>query len=180
MSNSETHAKTGNLAVTLATWLFILDEAGHRPDHTGLIAALDAVKEAGGGEAAEAIGRKLVEEVIASVGSAADFEAVAAWVRGLYGDDHVATAFGETREVRTRAVRAYEFKSSLPWVACIIDRFDNGVVGPHWVLVERVTDVVTCMDPYPWDDLDEEYSQPLVEFLVKWELAGSQSLRFRA
>jgi hypothetical protein len=38
--------------------------------------------------------------------------------------------------------------------------------------------VVTCMDPYPWDDLDEEYTTPVVEFMVKWELAGSQSIHF--
>jgi hypothetical protein len=180
MSSPETHAKTGNLAVTLATWLYILDSAGHRPDHAGLVEALDAVHEAGGGDAAEAIGRKLAEAVITDLGSAADFESVQAWVSGLFGTEHIATDFGPNRGTRTRAVRSYEFQSSLPWVACIIDRFANGVVGPHWVLVERVTDVVTCMDPYPWDDLDEEYSQPLVEFMVKWELAGSQSLRWSA
>jgi hypothetical protein len=48
----------------------------------------------------------------------------------------------------------------------------------HWVLVERVTDEVLCMDPYPWDDLDEEYVQPTLDFLVKWELAGGGSFRW--
>jgi hypothetical protein len=45
-------------------------------------------------------------------------------------------------------------------------------------MVERMTDVVMCMDPYPWDDLDEEYAAPLVDFCVKWELAGGAGLRF--
>ncbi|MEC7947502.1 MAG: hypothetical protein VX265_08010 [Myxococcota bacterium] len=180
MSRAETHPKTGNLAVTMATWLYLLDDAGHRPDHAGLRAALDAVHEAGGGEAAEQIGRKLAEAVIADLGGGADFPEVQAWVESLFGADHVSTGFGVDRPTRIRAVRSYAFSSSLPWMACIIDRFSNGVVGPHWVLVERVTDVVTCMDPYPWDDLDEEYDQPLVEFMVKWELAGSQSLRWSA
>ena len=47
-------------------------------------------------------------------------------------------------------------------------------------MVERVTDTVTCMDPYPWDDLDEEYTLPLVEFMVRWELAGGESILFQA
>ena len=46
-------------------------------------------------------------------------------------------------------------------------------------MVERVTDTVTCMDPYPWDDLDEEYTLPLVEFMVRWELAGGESILFK-
>ncbi len=180
MSSSDSIAKSGNLAVTLATWLYILDDAGHRPDHVGLVAALDALREADDGEAAAAISQKLVEVVIGELGSEASFEQVRGWMAGLFADDAIATDFGGTRDNRTRHIRAYEFKSSLPWLAQVIDRFPGGHVGPHWVLVERVTDVVTCMDPYPWDDLDEEYSQPLVEFMVKWELAGCSSLRWRA
>jgi hypothetical protein len=60
----------------------------------------------------------------------------------------------------------------------VVDRFPNGSVSMHWVLVERVTDEVLCMDPYPWDDLDEEYVQPTLDFLVKWELAGGGSFRW--
>jgi hypothetical protein len=179
MSNeAATQAKTGNLAVTLATWLYILNESGHRPNHPALCEALDAVQEAGGGDAANEIGRKLVEVVLGELGDDADFATVLTWASGLFDEDALATVFGATRDTRLRGVRAYEFKSSLPWIARIFDRFPSGVVGPHWVLVERVTDAVTCMDPYPWDDLDEEYAQPLVEFMVKWELAGCESLRW--
>lgn len=173
-----TQAKTGNLAITLATWLYLLNESGHRPDHAALCAALDAVKEASGGEAADEIGRKLVEVVLGELGDDADFATVLAWASALFDKGALATDFGDSRDIRIRGVRAYEFKSSQPWIACIFDRFPSGVVGPHWVLVERVTDAVTCMDPYPWDDLDEEYAQPLVEFMVKWELAGCESLRW--
>jgi hypothetical protein len=177
-TETATQAKTGNLAVTVATWLYILDQSGRRPNHDALCEALDAVKEAGGGQAAEEIGRKLVEVVLGELGDDADYEAVLAWTSALFAEGSLATDYGATREARLRGIRGYEFKSSLPWIAHMIDRFPNGVVGAHWVLVERVTDAVTCMDPYPWDDLDEEYSQPLVEFMVKWELAGCHSLRW--
>ena len=40
--------------------------------------------------------------------------------------------------------------------------------------------MVTCMDPYPWDDLEEEYQAPLVDFMVKWELSGCTTLRWVA
>ena len=46
-------------------------------------------------------------------------------------------------------------------------------------MVEQLTDRVVCMDPYPWDDLDEEYDSPVVEFAVKWEFAGCGSIRSR-
>ena len=46
------------------------------------------------------------------------------------------------------------------------------------MLVESLEERVRCLDPYPWDDLDEEFEQPLIEFLVKWELAGLAGLRF--
>jgi hypothetical protein len=68
----------------------------------------------------------------------------------------------------------------MPIITAIVDRFPDGSIGTHWVMVERVTDTVTCMDPYPWDDIDEEYSLPLVEFMVRWELAGCESILFQA
>ena len=45
-------------------------------------------------------------------------------------------------------------------------------------MVEQFTDRVILMDPYPWDDVDEEYELPLTEFMVRWELAGNNSLHF--
>ena len=167
--------KSGDLSVTLATWLFILDQAGHAIAEDGLGDALEALRDAAPSEA-DHRGRQLAERIASELGPAPDFERVAAWVRAIVGASGLRTDFGDSREGRLRAIRAAQFRSSLPWIACIIDRFPDGQVGPHWVMVERVTDRVTCMDPYPWDDLDEEYELPVVEFMVKWELAGSNAL----
>ena len=175
---SDTQAKSGDLPITLATYLFILDSSGHRARHEALNAACDALKAAGEGADVETLGKQLVAVVRDSLGESADHAAVTAWLGELYGAKHWATDLGDSREARLRAVRSYMFQSSLPWIACIIDRFPDGSVGPHWVMIEQVTDRVICMDPYPWDDLDEEYAAPVVEFMVKWELAGCQSIRF--
>ena len=45
-----------------------------------------------------------------------------------------------------------------------------------WIMVEKVTDTVLCMDPYPWDDVDEEFTVDLPEFLLRWNLAGSVAI----
>ena len=178
MSDDTATPKSGDLGVTLATWLYILHDAGHTPAEGPVSAALGALADAGPDQA-DHRGRQLAEVISGELGDAPDFERVAAWVRSLFGDDALTTAFGADRDARLRAARAYQFRSSLPWVACIIDRFPTGEVGAHWVMVERITDRVTCMDPYPWDDLDEEYEQPVVEFMVKWELAGCHALAWK-
>jgi len=175
---SDTEAKSGDLAITLGTYLFLLDNGGHRADHAGINAACDALKGAGPGADVDALGQALVAVVAENIHPDADPEAVAGWLKSLYGDEHVSTELGEDRQSRLRAARSYMFRNSLPWLAQIIDRFPDGSVGPHWVMVEQLTDRVVCMDPYPWDDLDEEYDAPVVEFAVKWELAGCGSVRF--
>ena len=45
-----------------------------------------------------------------------------------------------------------------------------------WIMVEKVTDTVLCMDPYPWDDVDEEFTVDLPEFLLRWKLTGSVAI----
>jgi hypothetical protein len=175
---SETEAKSGDLAITLGTYIFLLDAAGYGPDHAGLRTACDALKSASEGDDPESLGQALVAVVSEHVSSDASPEDVAGWLKGLYGEDHVSTDLGADRGERLRSARSYMFQHSLPWLARIIDRFPDGSVGPHWVMVEQLTDRVVCMDPYPWDDLDEEYDAPVVEFAVKWELAGCGSVRF--
>lgn len=176
---SDTEAKSGDLSVTLATYLYILHRAGHPPAHDGFNAACAALDNATAENDFNALGKQLVAVVQEALGDDADFEQVAAFMRGLYTEGNIATALGTSREERLRGIRSYMFQHSLPWVARIIDRFPDGTVGPHWVMIEQVTDMVICMDPYPWDDLDEEYASPVVEFMVKWELAGSQSIRWQ-
>jgi hypothetical protein len=74
-------------------------------------------------------------------------------------------------------VRRATFGRNVPWVACIVDREPDGTVGRHWVLVEAFTDTVRLMDPNPWDDVAEERAMPLVDFMVRWELAGGFGVR---
>ncbi len=173
---SETEAKVGHLPTALATYLFLLHEAGHAVSDDGVSAALAGLSGADDGDAA---GQALVELLAERLGGADDPEPdqVLALMAGWFGDDHVSGELGDARWDRARNARRYHFRHNLPWLARIVDRFPSGL-GTHWVLVERVTDEVTCMDPYPWDDLDEEYSVPVLEFMVKWELAGGASVRF--
>ncbi len=174
--------KSGNLPITLATWIFLLDQKGIHPADPQLREACESLARAAqGAEGADwdALGRALVSRVSADLGpDRATPESVVELVRRLYGADRVVTYAGTSREERLVHARAYEFRSGLPWLAQIIDRFPGGTVGPHWIMVERVTSTVSCMDPYPWDDLDEEYQAPLIDFMVKWELAGCPVIRW--
>ena len=176
--SADTAPKTGDLAVTLATWIYLLYEGGHMPADEALRIACLAILQAGPDDDHDALGQALAAVVSKALRADGSVENVAAWLELLYGEGAISSFEGETREDRLRAARAYQFQSSLPWLAQIIDRFPDGTVGPHWVMVERITDTVTCADPYPWDDLDEEYEQDVVEFLVKWELAGLDSVRW--
>ena len=206
--------KAGDLATTLATWLYYLDQHGHRPKDDELKAALDqvsrvsrleammltAAEQQNYAEAAEiqsqirapgadpdALGQALVSAVEASL-SGDSSDAVTAWAQDQLGVDNVLDLrkifpsqngdFRVNRQNRVLFTRQSGFHTGLPWIAQIIDRFPDGSVGAHWVMVERVTDHVRCMDPYPWDDLDEEVEIPLVEFMVKWELAGCTGLHW--
>ena len=187
MSQSAGAPKSGHLAETLATWIYLLHDSGRLAEDADVRAACVALAAAGvelheGGGDVDQHGHALVSVVERGLDAAGgrSFDAVLGWLRRLYGEPHVATEVGDDRDARIRAARAYQFGTNLPWLARIIDRFPDGTVGPHWVMVERVTDVVTCMDPYPWDDLDEEYQAPVNDFMVKWELAGCDGVRWVA
>jgi hypothetical protein len=177
---TKTAPKSGNLPITLATWMYLLAERGHVPLDPELRAALDALSVGVQRETAdlEGLGRSLVGAVALKVGEDTSFDAVHRLALGLYGEERVDSSLGAgSRDLRARNARRYQFSHNLPWIACIIDRFPDGQVGAHWVMVEQVTDVVKIMDPYPWDDVDEETNMPVVDFMVKWELAGANSLR---
>ena len=178
-SSSETAPKAGNLGVTVGTWLFILHTYGHDMSDAAIKAACAAIQDADEASTDDA-GQALVALVNRALGDAPSPDAVRAWLTGLLGEAHVGHIEGDDRAARKQHIRAYQFRSNLPFITHIIDRFPDGTVGGHWVMVERVTDTVTCMDPYPWDDLDEEYTLPVVEFMVKWELAGNESIVFRS
>ena len=173
-------AKSGQLDVALATWIFLLHNAGHVPDDDDLNQAISALRQAPEDADVDSLGQALVAAVRVSLGDGTRLSDVWSWLGRLYGDEHVSSDFGTDRLTRIRAARRHHFRSGLPWLARIIDRFPGGEVGAHWLLVQNIDDEVTCMDPYPWDDLDEQYRQPLVEFVVKWELAGGEGIRFVA
>jgi hypothetical protein len=165
-------AHDGNLGITLATWIYALFDAGSVPDAAPVAAACAAIR-AGEGEP-DALGQKLVtllREALAS--PEPDVDAVAALLRSWYGAEAIVTDLGSShdREERTRAIRRYRFSRNLPWLARIIDRAPDGHVGPHWVMVEDLTEQVHILDPFPWDEVDEAYAIPLFDFQVKWELA---------
>lgn len=175
---SDVSPLTGSLPVAFATWVYALADAGHAPADPAIAAAVSALADAGPDADADALGKSLVDAVAVRLAGATTVDAVAAVARALFGAAAISTDFGADRAARLRTARAYPFQTSLPWIACLIARFPDGTVGPNWLLVERVTDVALCMDPYPWDDLDEEHTIELTEFLVKWELAGGQGLRW--
>jgi hypothetical protein len=176
MATSE--AKAGNLPVTLATYIWRLFDTGRPPGNAGIAAACEALRVAGD-ERSEELANALLSRVVEQLGDPdPTFERVHVVAAELYGALHIATDFGGSRDERLREARRYEFLLGLPWLARIYDRFPDGTVGPHWVMVERMTDVVRIMDPYPWDDLDEQYETPVADFLVKWELAGARGLRW--
>ena len=120
------------------------------------------------------IGMELVSAIESSLASDATINDLSSWLAERY--DNVNNSWeGESRDERIHSIRKYSFKNSLPWLAQIAERHNDELVT-HWVLIEKFTDWVICMDPYPWDDIDEEYEIPLNDFMVKWELAGSNSV----
>lgn len=169
-----TDPKRGTLAYTLATWIYLLHSRGHHAAEPSVRAACEALRQ---GKDLETLGEALVE-ALRGLLTGADAEDAQALAARLYGTATVLSGLGEDREQALRDARRYQFQRGLPWLACIVDRFPDGQVGPHWVLVESLEESVRCLDPYPWDDLDEELEQPLVEFLVKWELGGLAGLRW--
>ena len=174
-----TSPKSGNLGITVGTWLFVLHSYGHSFSDAAITDACAAIASASP-EHADQAGMALVERVNTGLSGASTAAEVRAWLAGLLGEGHVGSVSGADRTTRTQQMRTYQFRSNLPFIAEIVDRFPDGTIGTHWVMVERVTDTVTCMDPYPWDDIDEEYTLSLVEFMVRWELAGGESILFQA
>jgi hypothetical protein len=179
VTQQATAPKTGNLGITVGTWLFILHTYGQTFSDTHITAACKAIADAAPEDADEA-GAALVALVNARMDGPTSATEIRSWLQGILGAEHIGSISGEDREGRTQRIRAYQFRSNMPIITAIVDRFPDGSIGTHWVMVERVTDTVTCMDPYPWDDIDEEYSLPLVEFMVRWELAGCESILFQA
>lgn len=101
------------------------------------------------------------------------------WMNSNYTNtDLLFTFSGETRNEKISSIRKHIFVTSRPWLAKIASR-TGSEIGHQWILVEDFSDSVTCMDPYPWDDIDEEYTMSIEEFMVRWELAGTEAVAFQ-
>ncbi|MDP2305441.1 MAG: hypothetical protein Q8P18_05395 [Pseudomonadota bacterium] len=174
------HTPDESLAITLATFLFLVRRAGHALKDPAVESACAAftVASGAGGAPVETLGKALVDAVRVHL-TGARVEDVVTALGALLGGDHVFTDLGEApeRESRTAAIRRAHFGNPLPWLAVIIDRQPDGEVGRHWVMVEAFDDAARVMDPNPWDDKDEERSLPIGDFMVQWELAGCRSVR---
>lgn len=161
--------RTEALNYALATWVFLLHVDGIEASDAAVAEGCASVSAAVDEVAGNAAGEALVKRVAAMVdGDGADH--VASFARKLYGEQ-VDTALGEgDRDTRLQRVRKYQFATNRPWLARIYDRDTEGEVGPTWLVVERVTDEVTAMDPNPWNDIDETRRIPVDDFQVLWEL----------
>jgi hypothetical protein len=163
------------VTLTFSTWVYQLFAAGVEPGDAVVQDHCRAVRDATDRGAGDSAGAGLVARVSELLAGSVEPDAVAAAARTLYGD-RVATGLGDgDRDERIHRIRKYQFGKSLPWLARIWERRD-GAVKPSWLLVERVTDLVTAMDPNPWNEVDEERRIPVADFQVLWELDGCTSI----
>ena len=98
------------------------------------------------------------------------FSHLKAVLTALYSDYDV-NIFGNDKEQNLKSIRSYQYHQKLPWIARIVNRQADAIVE-EWVMVEDVQDRVLCMDPYPWDDIEEDFELPIQDFLVRWELCN--------
>lgn len=159
-------------ATAVATWVYLLHTAGVRAADGALEQACEAV----GAATAAADGEAAASQLVAAVSGALSEASVEAVARTWFGD-RVSGGMGEgARDARTTRMRRHQFNSGLPWLARVVERAPDGGVQANWLLVERVTDQVSVMDPNPWDDVDEERTVPLGDFQVLWELTGCSAI----
>ena len=149
---------------TLATLTYLWHRAGVRPTDADIASTCDAID---GGDAAAA--ERLMDGVPPG-------DAVAA-LNAAFGSVRALTLGSGTREDHVAATRRLDFGDNLPWLARIADRDRDGSIGARWVIVARLAESVDILDPNPWDDVAEERSLPLGDFMVRWELAGGEAVR---
>ena len=167
-------SKIGDLSSTLATYVYLLDCAGRRAGEEAVGATCDQIREAIASDSdVEALGTQLAEQL----GGLMEGDDPGGVLARLYGEAALTSDFGVDRQGRLQDIRCRQFESTAPWLASIVERSEAGEVGAHWVLIEKLDETVTCMDPFPFDRLEEERTLPIWEFVVKWELAGCSAWR---
>jgi hypothetical protein len=117
----------------------------------------------------------LVDALGASLQEGEDLQS---WISSKYPETRFIFGFsGNTHNEQLANIRKHVFGRSRPWLAKIATRVDDQI-ELQWILVENFNEMVTCMDPYPWDDIDEEYTISIEEFMTRWKLAGEQTIAF--
>ena len=172
---SDVTSPKAQLDYAIATWVYVLHASGVEvinPDIKGHCEAISAATEATTGNQA---GEALVHAISAKLGGTTKDDVVALTTT-LFGDRLHQGFDASSRQERASHIRAYQFAKNLPWLSQIYERQPGGEVGPTWLVVERVTDQVTAMDPNPWNDIDEERHLPLSDYHVLWELSGCASV----
>ena len=152
---------------------------GHSPDASNVAQLIENSYGADSYTSAtpNELGKALVDALSETLAENADYDTLCAWLNEQYSASQFKTSFeGDTREEQISSIRKYVYQKGRPWLAEIADRRNDQLIT-QWVMVEDFTDSVTCMDPYPWDDIDEEYTLSLHEFMIRWELAGARSIR---
>ena len=120
------------------------------------------------------LAKELIRSIENTLSGDASFDETLAWLQERI--PQIKSNFSaETRSGKIHAIRHYEFQQSLPWIARIANRA-GGSLTEQWVMVEKVTDTVHCMDPNPWDDIEEETSYSLNDFMIRWELCDCASI----
>lgn len=163
------------LSTALATWAFLLHVDGVEAADEAVKGACEAVKAAADETTGNAAGDALVARVDELL-TGSTLAEVSVFAQALYGERAKADLGEGDRNSRTSRIRQYQFSHSLPWLARIWERQENGEVAPTWLVVERVTDQVTAMDPNPWNDIDETRHLPVADFHVLWELDACASI----
>lgn len=170
---TEATAQDSPTHLTIATWVLALHAAGVACDDEAIAASCTELM-AGKGDA-----KAFVGAVARQLADGNSPESVVAAAAALY-PERIHTDLGDgDRAERLRRIRAQQFGRPLPWLARTFERDADGRVGPVWLLVETVTDVVVTMDPDPWNDIDEARDIPLADFHVLWELDGCTSVSVR-
>lgn len=164
-----------NLGHAFATWVFLLQTAGVSPDDAELTRCCAAVTDAKDSTAGDRAGDALVARVNVLLGKGDSPEIVLGVARRLYGDRAAGNLGEGDRDARLARIRRYQFAKNLPWLARIWER-TAGTVHTSWLLIERVTDEVSAMDPNPWNDVDEQRRLPVHDFQVLWELDACSSV----
>jgi hypothetical protein len=172
MANRSTRDDT--LPTTLATWVYQLHAAGVDASDPAFAAACKSVADAPGPEVGNAAAEKLVA-LARDRAAGGEPPQVLEFARSLFPSTREDFGRGD-REDRAHQIRKYQFGRALPWLARIWERQPDGGVRPSWLIIERVTDEVSAMDPNPWNEIEEQRRIPLEDFMVLWELDDCPSV----